>query len=332
MAQPPNKIDTLDEGALQEDLGNTYGVGLLLSNPELMLLAYQSQGFPDARIDKKTGKIIPGKNDGSSWDANTVSNKIVQSNWYATRDGNQRQAENAKNTDSASWNRRVDNLLATIREQANTVGADVSGISDEELRAFAEKGLTDNYGEIGANQAAKLPDRMVSAFLAPYVNADADGALKGNAQTTAASLRQKAKDYGVTFSDQWYAEAVQNLMTSKTTEADLNSQIINNSKSRYQSLASQINEGTSMKTLSDPYIQLYSQVMEQPSVNVGLDHPDIQSALQVTDPSTGAVRAKSLYEFQQDLRKKAEWGDTMAGRRELNAGAMSMLKDFGFVR
>lgn len=322
------KIDTLDQGALQEDLGSAYGVGLLLSNPELMLIAYKSQGFVNARIDKRTGKIIPGKNDGSSWDSNKIGAAITQSKWYATHDGNQRAAENAKNTDISSWNKRVENLVTGIQDQAVAAGADLTGV---DVRAFAERALTDNFNYISGSAEAKLPDRLVNTFLAPHIKLNDKGGFSGGAEVTAASLRKRADDYGVSFSDQWYLDSIQKLQAGKITDADLANQIIGNAKSRYQGMADQINENTSTRMLADPYMQMYAQVMEQPSANINLNHPDIQAALQVTDPTTGAVRSKSLFEFQQDLRKKPEWGNTSQGRRELNAGAMKMLKDFGFV-
>lgn len=328
MALTPKNIDTLDQGALQEDLGNTYGVGLLLSNPELMLIAYKSQGFVNAKIDRKTGKIVPGKNDGSSWDANKVGTAITQSKWYSQYDGNQRAAQNAKATDIGSWNTRVANLEAQIQEQATAAGADLTGV---DVKSFAEKALTDNFNYMSGNADAKLPERLVNTWLAPHIKAEADGTFSGQAQVNASTLRKRAEDYGVTLSDQWYADAIQNLQAGKITDADLTKQIVNNSKSRYQSLAAQIDETTSLKSLADPYVQLYAQTMEQAPAGIGIEHPDIQAALQVTDPSTGAVRSKSLWEFQQDLRKKPEWGNTTQGRRELNAGAMSMLKSFGFV-
>ncbi|MCK8259039.1 hypothetical protein LW999_17510, partial [Erwinia amylovora] len=80
------------------------------------------------------------------------------------------------------------------------------------------------------------------------------------------------------------------------------------------------------------YMQLMASVLERNPAEMTMADPDIQSALQFTDPASGQTRTKSLWEFEQELRQKPEWGNTREGRRQLNNGAMSMLKSFGFYK
>lgn len=328
-ADSGSDIDNLNIGELQADFGQTYGIGLILANKELLVLAYQSQGWTNARWDKQTGRIILGPYTGEVWDANRVAAEITTTKWYARYDGNQRQAQADAAADPASWNRRVKWLEGSIRRAAIKAGADLTGV---DVASFAEKMLRDNYDQIPTGVDALPPESLLNAYLAPFVKQRAGGNFAGQGAVDAESLRQKAESYGVTLSDQWYLNAVQGLRAGTITLADLDQEIITNAKSRYAGLANMISPSRTVKDIADPYMEMMAQVLEMNPAMINLDNPDIQNALQVVDPKTGAVRSKSLWEFQMDLRQKPEWTSTTRGRQEMNNASMQMLRDFGFVK
>jgi hypothetical protein len=323
-----DSVDMLDRQALADDFGASYGIGLLLAHKEeLLVLAYRSQGWTDAYWDPKKKRIIKGKNTGVEWGAEQTAAAIQQTQWYKDRTGNQREAENARLSDPTSYNNRVNWLVQNIQDKAIEVGADLAGV---DVTAFAKQILNDNYLYLSGSAEETVPDRFLNDFLAPYVKMK-DGRFSGEAATNASTLRKAAEMYGVTFSDQWYVKAVQQLRSGDITQADLDQEIIAASKSRYAGLANMISETRSVWDIANPYLQMKAQVLEMNPEQLNLDDPDIQNALQGIDPNTGQVRTKTLWEFQQELRQKPEWGNTSQGRRELNNGAMKMLKDFGFV-
>lgn len=320
--------DKLSKGELSRDFGQSYGVGLIMAHPELMVLAYKSQGWTNARIDKRTGKIIKGKNTGIEWDAETTAAAIQQTKWYNARTGNQREAENAERMDPTSFNSRIQNLVANIEQTATQVGADLTGV---DVRSFARQMLRDNWNYVSGSADAQVPERLLNAFLKPYIKAGPDGNFRGQAATNAATLRKNADAYGVRFSDDWYARAVQQIQAGEITQADLDNEIVTASRSRYQGLAGLISPTRSLADIADPYLQMKADVMEVPLETLTLEDPDIQAALQVRDPNTGNVMPQSLYEFKMALRQKPAWAGTTQGRQEMNDGAMKMLKDFGFI-
>lgn len=327
---PSGDQDTLDVGELASDFGQSYGVGLIMAHPELMVLAYQSQGWENAKYNEKTGKYVLGAKTTKEWDSVRTAAAIQLTQWYNSKDGNQRLAENAQRTDPTSYENRIMNLVANIEEKAVTAGADLSGV---DVKAFASQILTENWGSLSGSVEQQVPDRLLNGYLAPYLKPDTTtGGFKGEAAVTAATLRQKADAYGVTLSNEWYLNAIQQMKAGKTTAADLDTEIMNHSKSRYVGLSGMINEQRSIKDIADPYIQMKADVLEMPLSQLTLADPDVQSALQVLDPKTGQTRSKSLWEFRQELRQKPEWRNTTQGRQELNAGTMKMLRDFGFVK
>lgn len=324
-------VDRLDRGELADDFGQSYGIGLLLANKELMLLAYRSQGWTNARIDRRTGKIIKGKQTGEEWGASRVAAEMQRTKWYNARTGNQREADNAEKMDPTSYKQRVAWLVENIKEQATTAGADLAGA---DVEGFARRMLRDNWNYLSGSSDEQVPERFLNDFLAPLIKpkAGTTGEFKGEAAVTAATLRKRAESYGVTLSDQWYLKSIQQLNAGDISEQELTNEIIANSKSRYGGLAGMISDTRSVQDLADPYIQMYADVLERSPSEVDIYNPDIQKAMQYTDPATGQTRMRTLYEFEQDLRQKPEWGNTKRGRKELNDGAMSMLRDFGFVK
>lgn len=325
------RVDTLDKGDLLADFGGSYGVALVLNNPELLLIAYQSQGWTKARYDAR-GNLVLGPNDGSEMDVNTVQAQIANTNWYKTTTGNQREADADMASDPQSYEQRLAWLEENIRQQAARAGADLEGLAEGEVRKFAERMLRDNYSTLGRGADTQVPERLLNQFLSPLINVSKQtGDFKGEALVTATGLRALAESYGVKFTDEWFARSIQQMRAGTLLQADVEAEIIEASRSRYGGLAGQISPTRSLKDLADPYRQMKASVLEMPESQISLDDPDIQAALQVMDPNTGKVRTKTLWEFEQELRQKPEWGNTSQGRRELGEGAMRMLKDFGFV-
>ena len=324
-------VDDLDRGELADDFGQSYGIGLILANPELLALAYKSQGWTNARVNKRTGKVIKGKQTGEEWGVSRVAAEIPLTKWYNDRDGNQREADNAAKMDPTSYNNRVSLLVESIKDQATEAGADLSGA---DVEGFARQMLRDNWLYLSGSADENVPTRFLNDFLAPLIKpkAGTTDQFTGEAAGDVSKLRRSAEAYGVTLSDQWYLDAAQKMYSGDVSEQEFLNEIITNSKSRYAGIADRISDTRSVKQLADPYIQMYAQTLERNPAEVDIYSPDIQRAMQYTDPATGQTRMKSLYEFEQELRQKPEWANTSRGRREMNDGAMSMLRDFGFVK
>lgn len=323
-------VDRLDRNELAADFGGAYGIGLIMSTPELLVLAYQAQGWEKAYWDERRQKVVPGKRKpGVEWDAARIALEIPNTTWYQDRDANQREAENARLSDEGTWNTKVQRVLDSLNARANEIGADLTGV---DINTFAESLLRDNYLAISGNVDGALPESTVDKFLAPYIKADSAGTFRGAAATNAASLRAKARQYGAVFTDQWYLKAVQDLQAGTKTQADLDMEIINSAKSRYPTLADGINETTSTYQLASTYIQTLADTLELDPESITLDTPEISKALSYIDPASGKPRLKSLYEFQTELRFDPRWENTTGGRKELSDLGTKLLKDWGFYQ
>lgn len=323
-----SKTDRLSMGDLKADLGTSWGVGLVLSVPELRVLAFQSQGWLDARVDPETGKIIKGKKtEGVEWDANKIALEIQNSKWYAKNDANVRLAENARLSDPATWQRKVTNVAGTLRRRATEMGAVLDGVDIEDL---AQKILKTNYSYVDGSPDGSIPDSVLDEFLVPMIRAKDSGDFGGKAGMSAASIRQTLKQYGVTVTDSWVLDAVRGLEDGTKTEQDILNGIVDIAKQTWGSLAGGISDTVSTTQLASSYIATLANTLEIDEQAIDLNTPEIKQALMYVDPATGQQRQKSLWEFEQDLRKDPRWEGTKQGQKELGDAAMGMLRDFGF--
>jgi hypothetical protein len=323
------KTDTLDTAALREDLGGAYGVGLIMANKELLALAYRSQGWTDAHVDKQGNLVIGKKSEGEEWDSTKTALEIQNSDWYKNHDGSWRQAENDRLSDPASWQRKVSNITSVLLDKAVKAGA---ALDQAEAQKYAESMLRNNYAYLGGAVDGDIPDSLVRGYLAPLIHANDKGEYSGQAGITAATLRQAADAYGVKMTDKWYLDSIQKLQAGSITESDLRNQLLNTSRSAWAGLADKISETTTVKDLASSYIQAMADTWEIDPDRIDVYTPEIQKALTFVDPKSGTTRQKTLWEFQQDLRNDPRWDRTAQGRKELGDASMKMLKDFGFVK
>lgn len=342
MADDPKKkkgkTDTLDTGELQEDFGALTGIGVVLArdedgkylNPELVVLAYQSQGWTKAKLSPNGKKVIPGKKEeGVEWDSNKITAELTQTNWYEENDGNIRVADNAKATDSATWLKDVGNIKASLKRVAVARGADLSGYSEEQLDKLSEEILRSNYSYITRGPDSEIPDSVLDSYLTPLIGMGEDGSMKGAAGLTASGLRQLTEQYGVMYSDKWYLDKIQALENGETTEFDVKSEIVDSARDTWGTIGDQITDTRSTYQIADSYIQRMAATWEMDPDTINLDTPEIKNALMKMGPD-GQPYKQTMWEFEQDLRMDPRWDDTKQGQKELTDGSMKMLKDYGF--
>jgi hypothetical protein len=99
--------------------------------------------------------------------------------------------------------------------------------------------------------------------------------------------------------------------------------------SAFPQLADKIKAGIDLKTLADPYIQSMSNILEIPYTAIDLFDPKIRSALSYTQ-ADGKVGTKSIYDFENELRKDVRWQYTNNAKKEVADTTLRVLQDFGF--
>lgn len=153
---------------------------------------------------------------------------------------------------------------------------------------------------------------------------------KGLAAETLNNLREYASSFGMQYDDGWFNKAATNVLTGKDAEETYTNQIREIAKTRYPTLAEQIDSGFTVRQLASPYIQTMSSVLEIDPNTIGLNDNYVSQALTGLT-ADGKPATKPLWQFEQELRKDPRWNFTNNAQQSLMNTARRVLQDFGLV-
>jgi hypothetical protein len=253
------------------------------------------------------------------WTADQVKVKVQDTQWFAKNAEYAREAWVQQKTGGADWTARQKTAALAVQAEADKIGA---VLTPEDKAALTTKFIFDGWDKPGRGM-------LLTHHLTENINGSAED-LKGQAGVDVAQIRVLSDDYGVQMTDKWYVDKVKQLALGKITETDIKNMIIANAKSTWSGMGDKINDTVSVKDLASSYIQTMANVWETDPDQIDLKTPEIKNALTYIDAGTGQPRQKTLWEFEQGLRKDPRWDKTQTGQKELGDASMQMLKDFGF--
>jgi len=153
---------------------------------------------------------------------------------------------------------------------------------------------------------------------------------KGAAGNTYNKLRELASAYGIQYNEDWYKNSVASILSGKEAEDTYDVSIKELAKSKYPTLAKQIDAGRNVRDLASPYIESMAQLLEVGSDSITLDDFYINQALTGLD-ADGTPKQKPLWEFQQQLRQDPRWRYTKNAQESMMSASRKVLQDFGLV-
>ena len=153
---------------------------------------------------------------------------------------------------------------------------------------------------------------------------------KGAAGNTYGKLRELASAYGIQYGEDWYKNSVASILSGKEAEDTYDVSIKELAKSKYPTLAKQIDAGRNVRDLASPYIESMAQLLEIGSDTITLDDFYINQALTGLD-ADGNPKQKPLWEFQQQLRQDPRWRSTRNAQEAMMSASRKVLQDFGLV-
>jgi hypothetical protein len=302
-----NKALSLDE--LAQNYG--YAANFFNSDPELMGLIQQATA--------------------QQWSVAMFQAKFMASGWYRNHAASVRQWNELMARDPSTALRQLDQQITKITQEASQ-----SGIPMDAGRAkqFAHDSLM--FGWNAQEITAML------AFEFKYQ----PGQTTGLAATNADQIHKAANDYGLTVSDDTVGQWDQKMLRGDYTLDNIHSMLQNMAMTKYPGLNQYLSQGFTVRDVADPYIQSYSQILEQPSTMVQLTDPLIQKALQGTSVAPGGsktsggstgtpsapVQPTSLYDFENTLRQDPRWLNTKNANDSLQRTGMGILRDWGLYK
>jgi hypothetical protein len=292
MATPQQ--DRLSSEELAEQYG--YASAILNSNAELRRLFQQA---------------VAGQ-----WSPDRFAAKLRSTNWFRNNSERWRQTEALRLTDPKTFRAQLGQIHDSMRTIATEMGASIN---------------TANLGKL-ADQAYRFgwDENQMRRALGQYISVS-KGVARGQAAENLQNLRATAYANGVRYSDAWYQDAVRAIGTGTRTVDDYAMDIRKVAASAFPVFREQIMAGANVADVASPYVQSMGQLLELNPQDIDLFDPTIRSALSgARDPKTGEATSKSLWQFENDLRKDPRWAQTNNAREQTMSTVKQVLDSFGF--
>lgn len=282
----------------QEELAARYGwsMAVLNSSPELSALFQRAVA--------------------ETWTPDKFTAELRNTGWFKTYGEAARQATILKNTDPATWNQRIWTQRFTLQQLAVEMGARVS---EAATRQMAEDAITYGWSEA-----------QMRHVLSKYVTYS-HGQLWGQAQANETELRKYAQSMGVRVSDDTIRS-----MAARSAGGEANIQtyfgtIQNMAESAFPQFKERFQAGETLDQIADPYKQSMAQLLELSPEAIDNFDPTVRGALSAKDAKTGKPASKTLWEFENDLRRDKRWAKTKNAQDAGMSTVNSLLQSFGLI-
>ena len=279
-----------------------WSLAVINSDPELKALFAQA--------------TATGPNGG--WTVDHFVAKVRDTKWFKTHADTARQAIILQKADPATYNSRVGSAAAQVTAMAGQVGARLTAAQVQQVGVDSVM--------FGWNSD------QLRQHLTPYVkSATVSGAANqytGGAATLQYQYQQMAGQYGVTVSPQVMGYWVKNTTSGSWSADDVRNHMVALATSRYPALSDRIKAGETLQSIADPYMQSYAKILEVNPNTLSLNDNLVQGALSGVD-AQGKPAAKSVWQFEQDLRNDPRYMKTQQAQDKAYSMAKQVLTDFG---
>lgn len=193
--------------------------------------------------------------------------KLRKTEWWKATSNTARQWDIAKELDPKTAQQQVEAQVATVRAAALAMGIT---LSDAALAQVAETSLRLNFNEAQISNAigAEATKNGGSQIAQGYY---------GN------QIRTLASNYGIPISDSTLEEWSMNIATGKQSVQTFDAWARDLAKNMYPAFSSGFDRGLSFKSMTEPYAQFASQILEMPTSQMNFTDPKWAAAFNQKD-------------------------------------------------
>lgn len=250
------------------------------------------------------------------WDPSRWTAELKNTSWWKDNSDTMRQAAVLEKTDPATFKAQMDAAQASLRMQANQMGAVVS---DGQLAQAARNVIALGW------QEAQIKD-----YLGQYIDFTDKHVLGGQAGAMYRQITSTAYRNGVALDDQTAKNYAAYIGRGITTMQGTLDQIRQQAAGAYPAYAQQLLAGQDLASIASPYMQAMAKTFDLPTGGVDLTTPEIKSAL-TNKGHDGQPQALSLTDFQTQLRGDPRYRQTQAAMDNTMAVGGQVLRDMGLI-
>ena len=235
--------------------------------------------------------------------------------YYKTHSETWRLTEATRLTDPKTYQKEWNGAKAEVSSNAAALGASLSEATlNKVVNAYYRQGYN---------------PQQLRTLLSRYIFVK-DGVLGGEAGKNAQDLKELARANGMQYNDDWFNNASRAVIAGKSTLQDYQNTIRTQAASAFPVYAQQIMSGQNVADIASPYVQRMSALLEISPEKIDLFDNSIREALSGRNPETGKAETKSLWQFENDIRKDERWLKTNNARETFSSATAGILKAWGF--
>lgn len=250
-----------------------------------------------------------------TWTPDKFVSKLRQTPWFRKNGESVRQYQVLKSTDPATLSRRRAALSAQLKDMADQMGA---MLPSKNLGSIVEQALMFNWNE------SQLKDAMGS-----YVRT-VNGVYHGQAATDVDKLRQMAWRNGLQMSSATLQTYAQKIATGDASLEQYQQAIRRQAASLAPGYAQELEAGLDLYDIAQPYMSAKAKILEMNPADFDLFDPDVRKAMSGVTKD-GKPSSTSLWQFEQDMRRKPEWLKTQNAQDAVMGVGKKVLEDMGVM-
>lgn len=248
------------------------------------------------------------------WEPQKFQAELKSIPWYKKNGEAARNYELLRTTDPASFNQQRAGLRAQIHDAAEQMGATMSSKTLMQI--------TQNAMKFGWNES------QIRNSLGQYVKMK-NGVFAGDTGEAMDAVVNTAYKNGIRLDKTTRAKWAKSIAMGNNSADFYQSHIRTMAKSLAPGYADQLQAGMDLMDIMSPYIQSKAEILETNPADIDLFDKDIRTAMSGTGKD-GKPATKSLWQFEQDMKKKPEWLKTKNAQDGVMSVARQVLNDFGF--
>jgi hypothetical protein len=240
--------------------------------------------------------LVAAAKDGH-WSDARLSGALMATDFFKTHTGKTVAWLNTKANDPAEANAKIDQTLNTVISKAQTLGMD---LDPGRARQIAED--SNMFG---------WDDTQLTRAVGHEYHYNPTMAQKGVAK----QLRDTARLYGVPMTDAGLDDWGRRVGAGDSSADDFRTTMINQAKSLFPTLAPDLDRGSTVKDIFDPYAKLAANTLGVDESTIDLLDPKWQRPLQSSDGKNPT--RMSTFDWQRTLRTDSAYGfDTTDNARQ----------------
>lgn len=252
-----------------------------------------------------------------NWTSDEFSRAVQDSPWWKNNSDAIKQANILKVTKPGEFAAQRDQLVGKARTIAAEMGVGLGEGRHSELDHLVTMAQLHGWDEATLRQ--NIGHQLSGAH----------ATFGGQAGQIQQQIRKTYADMGVPYSSYTVNLSTRHVLEGRGSLQSVQAEVAAAAKSRFPSLAAQIDAGMTVRQIADPYIQTKAQLLEVAPESITLQDATVKQGLSHKDDK-GQLGLMPLWQYEQWVKADPQWDKTKNARDAYSTMAHQIGRDWGF--